>query len=519
MAQTQNQGGRYQPLAVNPPRLPYPAEAAQYDVDEGKWRALTDAVWPSAQSIDGVLLALSWCAWRKLDPIKKPCHIVPIWNSKLGRNVEGVWPSIAEVRITAFRTGQYAGIDEAEWGPMRKQQFKGRIRIFKDGNQSFENRVWPEDGQFEFPEWCRHTVWRIVAGEARKFVGPKVYFLAAYGAIQDSDLPNEKWQEPGWYMLEKCSEAAALRRAFPEEMGDMVTAEEMEGRRYQTAADLGDGVTVETPTKYADRPAQRPQRSEARFADKPVSDVDASGRVQQPQQGAQTAGQPASNAEARRQQPKQDKPPATAKKPVPPQQPQPGKEPPAAEDERPGEDLTGGADPDPLLVYDEVGEGTEVFTLKDYVEAVTKTIMAAQTEATLTALYDANGPTIDAQPETEKRAIFRVYSERMAAVRNAAKQQPAAQQQQPATEPPSTANKYALFDHIGKPYARELLATEFISSFDLLLGKAGDLARMEALWRYNSKIIESLTAEQQEAVMRVYDARYKNASGQGGLGV
>jgi phage recombination protein Bet len=248
--------------------LPCPPEAAQYGVDSTKWRALVDAIWPSATSVDGILLALSWCKWRGLDPIKRPCHIVPIYNAKLGRNVEGVWPSISELRITAFRTGQYAGIDEPELGPLVSKTFKGRPFKWVNGEKVYEDR----EVTMRFPEWARMTVYRIVGGAPRRFVGPKVYYEAAYGCVQDTDLPNEKWTEPGCYMLEKCSEAAALRRAFPEEMGDMHTAEEMEGRRYERT-EMGGGMTIETPVQ--DRPrSDDPKYSDTASAADKVTDVD-----------------------------------------------------------------------------------------------------------------------------------------------------------------------------------------------------------------------------------------------------
>lgn len=206
------------------PRLPFHAAITdRFGVEASGWKALVEAVWPSARTVDSVVMALSYCKARKLDPFKKPVHIVPMWDSKSGGYIETVWPGIAELRTTAFRTGQYAGCDEAEFGPVVERTFTGRVK--RDG-------AWKDATvTVEFPEWCRMTVYRHLSGRVCKFVGPKVRWISSYATIGASDLPNDMWETRAEEQLEKCAEAAALRRAFPEEIGNELTAEEMAGRR------------------------------------------------------------------------------------------------------------------------------------------------------------------------------------------------------------------------------------------------------------------------------------------------
>ena len=201
------------------PRLPYhDAINERYGVDKSSWKALTEAVFPLAKSVDSIVMALSYCRARKLDPFKKPVHIVPMWNSALRETVETVWPGIAELRTTAFRTGQYAGCDEAQFGNDIEETFTGK-------NHKNEER----SVSVVYPEWCRMTVTRILNGHERRFVGPKVYWIESY-ARWAGDVPNDMWAKRPVGQLEKCAEAAALRRAFPEEIGNEYTAEEMEGQ-------------------------------------------------------------------------------------------------------------------------------------------------------------------------------------------------------------------------------------------------------------------------------------------------
>lgn len=194
------------------PRLPYhPALEERFQIDRGQWKVLVEATFPSAETVDAVVMALSYCKARNLDVFKKPVHIVPVYDSKRRQMVETVWPGIAEIRTTAMRTQQYAGCDAIEWGPEITRDLDGV--------------------SMTFPEWGRLTVYRLLAGVRCPFVGPQVYWLESYAtAKRDTAMPNTMWRKRPSGQLEKCVEAAALRKAFPEELGGVYAAEEMEGR-------------------------------------------------------------------------------------------------------------------------------------------------------------------------------------------------------------------------------------------------------------------------------------------------
>lgn len=203
--------------AIAPPRLPYhPAIEERFGVGMTEWRALVDAVFPLAKETGSIIMALAYCRARKLDPFKKPVHIVPMWNGQLKRMVETVWPGIGELRTTAFRTGQFAGRDEAKYGETRKTRV-GNVEI-------------------EFPEWCQVTVYRMLNGERLPFPGPRVYWMESYATSgREDNSPNAMWKRRPFGQIDKCAEAAALRAAFPEEVGNDYAAEEMEGRTIEGA--------------------------------------------------------------------------------------------------------------------------------------------------------------------------------------------------------------------------------------------------------------------------------------------
>lgn len=192
------------------PRIPYhSAVLERFGIDRSDWNTLVNVVFPAAESTESVVMALAYCKARRLDVFKRPIHIVPIWNAKLNKVVDTVWPGISELRTTAARTGAYAGQDAAVFGPSVVMEL-GKVTL-------------------EVPEWCQVTVYRMVGGMRVPFVGPRVRWLETYATRRhDADEPNSMWHDRPWGQLEKCAEAAALRRAFPEELGSDMIPEEVE---------------------------------------------------------------------------------------------------------------------------------------------------------------------------------------------------------------------------------------------------------------------------------------------------
>jgi phage recombination protein Bet len=224
--------------ALVPERIAYhPVVQEKFGIDRAAWRALIDAIWPGATSAEGVLLALSYCRGRNLDPFKRPVHIVPVWSNALRRMVEGVWPGIGELRTTAHRTGQYAGMDKPEWGPEITSRF-----LNKEGKTI----------EITHPQWCEVTVYRLVGGQPRPFPGPRVYWMETYATeSRDSDWPNSMWRKRVWGQIGKCAEAAALRAAFPEEVGQDYIEDE-----------IGPQMTDLAPAAIAEPPQERTPRAQ-----------------------------------------------------------------------------------------------------------------------------------------------------------------------------------------------------------------------------------------------------------------
>jgi len=212
----------------DPPRLPWHDQIGErfghLGVTKATWKVLCEAIWPAAKTANSIVMALSYCDSRRLDPFKKVVHIVPVYDSQRGGYVETVWPSISEMRTTAFRTGQYAGCDETKFGPDITKTFAGKVK---------RDKQWVDiEKTVTFPEWAQVTVYRLIGGHRVPFVGPRAYWLETFARLGRADVPNEMWDRRARGQIEKCAEAGALRKAFPEELGNEYSAEEMEGQRF-----------------------------------------------------------------------------------------------------------------------------------------------------------------------------------------------------------------------------------------------------------------------------------------------
>ena len=219
------------------PRFIMPAVAAQnHDLNPSVWALLCDVIFPAAKNPASIVMALDYCKARKLDVLKRPVHIVPMWSTRLSREVETIWPSIQELQTTASRTREWAGMDSPKWGPMLEQTFSG--------------------AKVTFPEWCEVTVYRYVGKQKCAFTVP-VYWLEIYSTRGKSDLPTAMWLKRPRGQLHKCALAAALRAAFPEECGEY-SADEMHGKELLDDAIEGSAVQVadeDASRKEASKPA------------------------------------------------------------------------------------------------------------------------------------------------------------------------------------------------------------------------------------------------------------------------
>jgi phage recombination protein Bet len=208
-------------------------------MDEGELMSvLRNSLYPGAADAS-IKLVIGWCKAQNKDPLKRPVHIVPMNVKKPGTKDQYEWrdvllPGIGDYRTDAARTGEYAGIGQAVFGPDKT------LKI--------------DEFEFVYPEWCEVSVFRMVRGVRCEFSSGKVYWLETYAtAGKDSMAPNKMWRKRPRGQIEKCAEAMALRRAFPE-VGAQPTADEMEGKTIEVDV-TPDMPQIEQPRAKSTPPA------------------------------------------------------------------------------------------------------------------------------------------------------------------------------------------------------------------------------------------------------------------------
>lgn len=164
---------------------------------------------------------------RRLDPFAKQIYAVKISNRLT------FLTSIDGFRLTAQRSGEYAGQDGPYWcGP--------------DG-------VW-KDVWFEADKPAAAKV-----GVLRTGFKDYVYSVARwvnYGSVNTKNV----WATMPDLMLAKCAEALALRRAFPEELSGLYTSDEMDQADTYDAPESRQSAPVRQTAQSSAARQSAPQR-------------------------------------------------------------------------------------------------------------------------------------------------------------------------------------------------------------------------------------------------------------------
>lgn len=152
---------------------------------------------------DELALFLGQCERTGLDPFSRQIYAVYRHDNRLGDEKLTIQTSIDGLRLIAERTGQYLGQDGPWW--------------------CGENGEWRDTWFATTPPLAARVVVKKLIAE-RVAETPAVAHFQEYAVV---GAGAQMWESKPALMVAKCAEALALRKAFPQELSGLYTADEM----------------------------------------------------------------------------------------------------------------------------------------------------------------------------------------------------------------------------------------------------------------------------------------------------
>jgi phage recombination protein Bet len=197
---------------------------------------------PRDATNDQMALYFHECQRRGVHPMDRSIIMLLFKDKHAGTPKPVFVRTIDYLNAVAEESGESGGADDPVYGPTKRA------------------------GDFEYPEWAKVKVYRVVHGRKRGFIGVARWKEFYPGSGDRGAL----WRDKPFHMLAKCARAQALRIAFPKKLDKAYIREEMDqavAREVVEAPLVDDAGAQARPVKGAKPRTMRPRKSKGGKSD------------------------------------------------------------------------------------------------------------------------------------------------------------------------------------------------------------------------------------------------------------